>query len=467
MIRKRVSTRDRGRLLGIAAFDTLRAEDEPFLDACFVPPPDFELMAGTRSAIIFGKSGSGKSATRKALENRIISLGKPKRIRVDWRPAPLAPGVPADSFSMRAQLAQVLDACAVATLRHIGCYPDDFLAAPDWAQDVVAWFVRCALLGDWTIRLRALATETDESARLALNSLAARPPREVLRPEATPELVIDELARALLPLGLEGFVVVADGLEVWLGSEQERLTEALKAFLSALELFERSRLTYKLFVPAELEPVLVTAGGTSRRRLDSYHLHWTEKELTKIVEQRLALAVGRKGFRLTNLCEARGLRDWLKRVGGMAPRGWLESMRPLLTAYLENKARTKRARPLTEEEWARIRRRFPPPLSVDRTTGRVTVGWQQIEDLSPVEHALLAYLYERRGEICSKRELYDAYLTLYPERKPTGEIIVRKDYEGLIDTALWRLRRAIEPVPDSPLLIETVKGRGIRLNIAW
>ena len=39
---------------GPAAFSILRAEDEPWLEACFVPPPEFGRMVGPRSVIVFG-----------------------------------------------------------------------------------------------------------------------------------------------------------------------------------------------------------------------------------------------------------------------------------------------------------------------------------------------------------------------------------------------------------------------------
>jgi hypothetical protein len=42
---------------GIAVFDSLRTEDEPWLLEVFEPPPEFDLISGPRSAIIFGDVG--------------------------------------------------------------------------------------------------------------------------------------------------------------------------------------------------------------------------------------------------------------------------------------------------------------------------------------------------------------------------------------------------------------------------
>lgn len=55
---------------GLAVFGALRAEDEPWLEECFVPPAEFDLMGGAPSAIVFGPPGIGKSAVRAMLVRR-------------------------------------------------------------------------------------------------------------------------------------------------------------------------------------------------------------------------------------------------------------------------------------------------------------------------------------------------------------------------------------------------------------
>ena len=39
-----------------------------------------------------------------------------------------------------------------------------------------------------------------------------------------------------------------------------------------------------------------------------------------------------------------------------------------------------------------------------------------------------------------------------------------KEFEGTLDTALWRLRGAIEPDPKDPLYVVTRRGQGVRLE---
>jgi len=42
-----------------------------------------------------------------------------------------------------------------------------------------------------------------------------------------------------------------------------------------------------------------------------------------------------------------------------------------------------------------------------------------------------------------------------------------KRYLGLIDTNLWRLRKAIEPDPKNPILLITRRGLGVTLQVRW
>ena len=93
-----------------------------------------------------------------------------------------------------------------------------------------------------------------------------------------------------------------------------------------------------------------------------------------------------------------------------------------------------------------------PVLLIDAEAGQVFVNRKAI-DLSAKEYALLAYLYERAGQICSKDEIAAA---VWPEYK--GEVF---DYQ--IESLIKRLRQKLEPDSEESHLIVTVRGRGYRL----
>lgn len=93
-----------------------------------------------------------------------------------------------------------------------------------------------------------------------------------------------------------------------------------------------------------------------------------------------------------------------------------------------------------------------PELEVDVAAGVVRVD-RSILALSPKEFALLAYLCEQRGRICSKDDIGVAVWPEYSEGV----------YDYQIENLVRRLRSRIEPDPASPQLLVTVRGRGYKL----
>ena len=93
-----------------------------------------------------------------------------------------------------------------------------------------------------------------------------------------------------------------------------------------------------------------------------------------------------------------------------------------------------------------------PELEVDIAAGVVRVDRQAVS-LAPKEFDLLAYLYDRQGQVCSKDEIGTA---VWPEYKD-GVF----DYQ--IENLVRRLRAKLEPDPASPQMLLTVRGRGYKL----
>jgi DNA-binding response OmpR family regulator len=93
-----------------------------------------------------------------------------------------------------------------------------------------------------------------------------------------------------------------------------------------------------------------------------------------------------------------------------------------------------------------------PDLEMNIPAGIVRVN-RVIVTLSPKEFALLAYLYERRGRVCSKDEISQAVWSEYQ-----ASIF---DYQ--IENLVRRLRTKIEIDPNLPQLLITVRGLGYKL----
>jgi len=93
-----------------------------------------------------------------------------------------------------------------------------------------------------------------------------------------------------------------------------------------------------------------------------------------------------------------------------------------------------------------------PELEVNVNAGVVRVN-RYVVALSPKEFVLLAYLYERRGTVCSKDEIGEAVWSEYQSGV----------YDYQIENLVRRLRTKIEYDPTNPQLLLTVRGLGYKL----
>jgi hypothetical protein len=98
---------------------------------------------------------------------------------------------------------------------------------------------------------------------------------------------------------------------------------------------------------------------------------------------------------------------------------------------------------LTGLKWPKLLLELPNRVYVNRTA----------TDLSAKEFALLTYLYDQAGRICSKRDIAAA---VWPDYD--GEVF---DYQ--IESLIKRLRQKIEVNPEVPQIIVTLRGRGYQL----
>lgn len=93
-----------------------------------------------------------------------------------------------------------------------------------------------------------------------------------------------------------------------------------------------------------------------------------------------------------------------------------------------------------------------PELEINPAAGEVRVNRRLIQ-LSPKEFALLAFLSENRGRVCSKDEIGRAVWAEYQE----GIF----DYQ--IENLVRRLRTRIETDANAPQLLLTIRGLGYKL----
>lgn len=96
-----------------------------------------------------------------------------------------------------------------------------------------------------------------------------------------------------------------------------------------------------------------------------------------------------------------------------------------------------------------------PEFEVNPAAGEVRLN-RRLLTLSPKEFSLAAYLYENRGNVCSKDEIGRAVWAEYQ----SGVF----DYQ--IENLVRRLRTKIEIDPNAPTLVVTIRGLGYKLTAA-
>ena len=122
--------------LGLSVFDALRAEDEPWLADCYVPPAEFALMVGARARLIFGETSSGKTALRLALEHAWQDEGaKAAWLVVHWH------------FNVLVGTSEALTGSALAARQQIQVFDAVVARAADAPGPATRSLVRCAALG--------------------------------------------------------------------------------------------------------------------------------------------------------------------------------------------------------------------------------------------------------------------------------------------------------------------------------
>jgi pSer/pThr/pTyr-binding forkhead associated (FHA) protein len=93
-----------------------------------------------------------------------------------------------------------------------------------------------------------------------------------------------------------------------------------------------------------------------------------------------------------------------------------------------------------------------PELEVDVAAGVVRVD-RRVVTLAPKEFALLGYLYEHQGQVCSKD---DIGIAVWPEYQEGV-------YDYQVENLVRRLRSKIESDPSDPQMLLTVRGLGYKL----
>lgn len=435
---------------------TAEAEMPWLVQHAFVPPPDFDFFKGSHSNVIYAKPGAGKTTLMFALEE--YARHQLEYMPVRWTPdltgIPQSPG----TELANAQFTSILSACACQVLEEL---PSDFKKrSKDGAK--------FGFLTDFLYRF----LPSENKALLAQKV----PPLKVhIINQGTPlDVIAVELTKSLKYIGFSGGLwVMVDRLDLNSESRKQAATSILQSILSTLSFFEIPDFHLKMFLPLELEGDLGETTAIKKERAAETRIAWDAKQLQFMIEKRLQFALDDERIRAEQIYPVNQLLPWLEGCGGLSPRGWLEYFRPIFATLWEIynseglSRLEKREWMLDEKEWTAARKRSSLRLRFKPEASQVAVGMNSPRMLSQEELALFSYLHKNEGRFCSKRDIYNkAYLPFITQGQggdTTADDVFQ--YEDLINTAIFRLRKTFEPLTKDPVFLITKKDRGYRLSL--
>lgn len=445
----------------IDAFEYLYAEpEEEWLHRAFVEPSEYGRIASTRSMLVLGPHGSGKSALCHFLL-RSMKAPSDKRLAVLFQPRQ-----PAEHQSQhenaRNYLTQIVDLTLRELLIYIGTNPDAFSQLPSWLHDTLYWLLQSHMQGHPVAVADRLQDQLQDDGAKLVRKILEKAPKYSLYKNPSETEIVREIAEVRKYLGLDSIWLFVDGFERWLDIDQTLLAEALQALLSILSLFEIPGFAIKLLAPSEIESTLMTSSGILRRRLDVARLSWTDDALIKIVEKRLALLTGMSTCSLRKVAEDDRLVELLREYGGDTPRGWLDVGRPFIDYYI----RKNHQQLLNGSQFEEIIKQNPPRLRIDGQFDEVYLGYKKLERVPPGPFRVLQYMLKNHHRFCGRSELYYCALNDNPKEPQQGdqEYVDPGSWKSGFDNVIYHLRKSIEPDPRNPTYILSERGKGLRVK---
>ncbi len=436
-------------------FSTLKAEDEPWLGDVYVSLPAFERIREERSTVLYGETGSGKTAMLMELRRQ----KKENVFAVIWRPDPILEEPVIGTALAHQAVKQALRTC-VESLVLEGNLPRQLGEPVGHIASSLQWFLRNYLPYEAAFYIQDQAKHLSNHDLQWYLKLLEQSLPPVVKEQASLKDQLRLLLVVLRAAKYERLWLMVDGLERWtLRQTGEQVEELLEAVLSTLIFFDLPDVVFKFFVPTRLKNVLHKTSGVERHRSGETDLVWSMEALREMLEKRLTYALSSKHASISSLCDSDEFLQWLKEYGGTSPRAWLGFATPLIMGFQKN---GKRLTTLQTQEFIR---NHPVPLRLRSERREVWLGEKCISNSSILEFRVLEFLVSHPEKLASLEELY--YYAYKELRKPPdkGEPAWAhpKTWRGAMDNVLMRIRQKIEPDPKNPLYLVTHHGKGVEL----
>ncbi|WKZ44932.1 MAG: hypothetical protein QY302_03955 [Anaerolineales bacterium] len=436
-------------------FYTLKAENEPWLGDVFVSLPIFERLQEEHSTILYGESGSGKTAVRLELTKQ---AGQ-KTFTAFWQPEPILETQVTGTPLAQQAIKQALQACTEILVLE-GDLPGRLGGPVAHIASALQWFLKNYLPFEAAFYIQDQTKHLSQDDLQWYLKLLEQSFPAVVKEQSSIKDQLRLLMSVLRAAKYERLWLMVDGLERWTPRQTAGQVEALlEAVLSTLVFFDLPDVAFKFFLPAPLKNALHKTIGVERHRSDEADLIWSPDTLRKMVENRLACALSSKKVSLASLCDEGQFLNWLKEYGGASPRAWLRFTAPLIIEFQQSGKR------LTPSQTHEFIHQHPAPLRLRPERSEIWLGEKCVANSSALEFRVLEYLVAHPEKLASLEELYYyAYKKLNsPPDKGESEWAPQETWRGAMDNVLMRIRQKIEPDPKNQIYLVTHHGKGVEL----
>jgi len=277
----------------------------------------------------------------------------------------------------------------------------------------------------------------------------------------SPASLFSSLIEITQSTGVRSLYILVDQLEETslLAGETERITTLLSPLVGELSLIEAPGVAFKFFIPHEVALQLMKRPNIRTDRVLFSELLWDEEMLHQLLRQRLISFSNGAIEDFGQLCEpdlARIIETEMIHLALGTPRRLLRIAETLVLTHCQQFGASFL---LTRRGWLAAKERYStetgmvaqsallqPPLVLYLQTQVLHMGDRRIT-LSDTQYALLSFLAQYPGQTVSNSRLMNAAGSHDALRK-----------------SVQRIRQLIEPNPQQPVYLVTVRGEGLRLN---
>ena len=444
-------------------FKNLKAEEEiEWLDNCLVFTACFEQFSELRSSILLGDSGAGKTVMKYLLKKKMKNKDQSMDYCcLEWDPYMK---IDLDLGSYQSDLFQgFIEIIIIELLKVVLREQCIFQSLRDWQKQMITDIVKHVFVFQTLARHFPDLCSGIKDEKFIEDLFKKK--QKTSYSETDRHSLLQDVINSFDFFNVAKIVVLIDGFERYEQYGENKIVEMIEVLFSFIFSNINKKIIMKLFIASIYEPIISKTDLVAKGFIWKINLDFSSSELNEIVKKRLKLERKQDPISINEIGPEKAIYKWLMELGEQNPRNWL-----LITSLIYNEYIKNDTRLLDNKQVYSAIKEFPFQIIYCEKSGYFMVNSNKIglEEFSNTELKIFLYLLDHPRELVSKQELYYcAYLELdeIPGEFDEGHSFDKFANNNIIDVCLHRLRKIIEPNSLKPILLETVRNHGVKLNV--